>query len=160
MTYRIKNWDMWYEKAQTRRCKNMSWVATPNRHDGSGYRRVAEHERNCELFCAWCLILQVASRMPKRGLLVKDGRALTESDLAYMTGFPKEIFSLAFTVLIGSGIGWLERVAGDEIPGNPKEKTPLDAETEDTMSALGERATMVCLQDRTGQDTTRHCSIE
>lgn len=136
MTYRIKNWHALYEKAQTRRCKTMSWVAVPNRHDGSGYRRIAEHERNCELFCAWCLILQVASRMPHRGLLVKDGRALTESDLAYMTGFPKEIFTLAFTVLVDSEIGWLERVAGDRIEGMEPEKLSLDAENPDTMSVL------------------------
>lgn len=136
MIYRVKDWGRLYEKAQTRRCKSMSWVATPNRHDGSGYRRIAQHERNCELYTAWCLILQVASKMPCRGLLVKDGRALTESDLAYMTGFPKKIFTLAFTVLVDGEIGWLERVAGDGIVGNPKEKVHLDAENADTMSAL------------------------
>ena len=134
--YRVKNWKELYEKAQTRRCKSMSWVAVPNRHDGSGYRRIAEHERNCELYSAWCLILQVASKMPCRGLLAKDGRALTEADLAYMTGFPKEIFTLAFTVLVDGEIGWLERVTGDGILGIGIEKVPLEVENDDAMSAL------------------------
>ena len=53
--------------------------------------------------------------MPERGLLYKDGKALTARDLAYRTGFPEEIFSLAFTVLIEPEIGWLETVAGDGI---------------------------------------------
>ena len=136
MIYRIRNWDELYEKAQTRRCKSMSWVAIPNRHDGSGYRRIAEHECNCELFTAWILMLEVASKMPQRGLLVKDGRALTETDLAYMTGFPKEIFTVAFTVLVDGEIGWLERIAGDGIQGNHREKVKFDPENEHGVSTV------------------------
>ncbi len=112
MTYRVKDWDRLFEKADTRKCKNMKWVAVPNKQDGSGFRRVASQERCNELFCAWILILQVASKMPVRGTLYKD-RPLTAKDLAYRTGFPEEIFSLAFTVLVDPEIGWLERVSGD-----------------------------------------------
>jgi hypothetical protein len=78
-----------------------------------GFRRVAKHERCVELFAAWILIIQVASKMPERGLLV-DG-PLDAEDLADKTGFPAEIFHLAFTVLTEPKIGWLERVAGNEI---------------------------------------------
>ena len=115
MTYRVKNWDAYYEKAQTRRCIKASWVAISNKHDGKGFRRVAKHERNVELFAAWILIIQVASKMPQRGLLVDDDGPLNADDLADKTGFPSEIFHLAFTVLVEPKIGWLERVAGDEI---------------------------------------------
>ena len=115
MIYRIKDWDQLYEKAQTRKCKAMNWVAVPNRHDGAGYASIAAHERSCELFTAWILILEVASKMPTRGLLFKDGRPVTTRDLAKRTRFPEEIFALAFSVLVQPEIGWLERVAGDEI---------------------------------------------
>ena len=115
MTYRIKNWDMYYEKAQGRRCKKASWVAIPNKHDGKGFRRVAKHKRNVELFTAWILIIEVASKMPERGLLVDDDGPLDAEDLADKTGFPAEIFHLAFTVLTEPKIGWIERVAGNEI---------------------------------------------
>ncbi len=115
MIYRIKDWDRLYEKAQTRKCQAMNWVAVPNRHDGSGYATVAAHPRSCELFTAWILILETASKMPRRGLLYKDGKPITAKDLAKRTRFPEEIFHLAFTVLVEPEIDWLERVAGDEI---------------------------------------------
>jgi len=115
MTYRIKDWDKYFEKAESRRCKTMSWVPIPTKHDGSGYRRVAAYHRAGELFAAWILIVETAAKMPTRGLLYKDGKALTPKDLAYRTGFPEDIFNLAFTVLTDSEIGWLEIVAGDEI---------------------------------------------
>jgi hypothetical protein len=93
----------------------MKWVAVPNGHDGAGYATVAAHPRSCELFTAWILILETASKMPTRGVLYKDGKAVTAQDLAKRTRFPEDIFSLAFTVLVEPEIGWLERVAGDEI---------------------------------------------
>jgi hypothetical protein len=77
MTYRVKNWERHFEKAESRRCKTMSWVPIPTKHDGAGFRRVAGHERAAELFAAWILIVQTAAKMPTRGLLFKDDRALT-----------------------------------------------------------------------------------
>ena len=115
MIYRVKDWDRIYEKAQTRKCTAMNWVAVPNRHDGAGSATVAAHPRSCELFAAWILILETASKMPARGVLHKDGKAITPRDLAKRTRFPEEIFHLAFTVLVEPDIGWLERVAGDQI---------------------------------------------
>jgi hypothetical protein len=93
----------------------MKWVAIPNKHDGAGYSTVAAHPRNCELFTAWILILEVASKMPTRGVLFKDGKPITARDLAKRTRFPEDIFALAFTILVEPEIGWLERVAGDGI---------------------------------------------
>jgi hypothetical protein len=115
MTYRVKNWELHYEKAQSRPCKKPSWVALPNKHDGKGFRRVAQHERSVEIFAAWVLIVQVASKMPERGLLVDEDGPLTAEDLAVKTGFPASIFHAAFTVLVDPKIGWLERVSGKEV---------------------------------------------
>lgn len=115
MIYRVKDWDKHFEKAESRRCKNMLWVAMPTKHDGSGLRRIASHHRAGDLFAAWILIVETAAKMPTRGLLFKDGKALTAKDLAKRTRFPEEIFTLAFHYLVEPEIGWLERVAGDGI---------------------------------------------
>ena len=112
-TYRIKNWDEHFEVSQSRKCKTMTWVAVPNRQDGKGYRRVANHPRSVELFCAWNLIIQIASRQKKRGVLEDGDGGLTPEDLADSTGYPKEIFGLAFSVLTEPRVGWLEKVGGD-----------------------------------------------
>ena len=109
--YQITNWAEKYEVAQGRKCTTMKWVAVPNSHIGNGYAAMVEHDRRESLFCAWNLIIQVASKMPKRGLLVADsGKALTAKNLAFQTHFPAEIFELAFEVLSQDDIGWLERV--------------------------------------------------
>lgn len=109
IAYRIKNWDKYFEKADTRKCKTMSWVAIPNKHDGASYRQIAAHEYSVEIFAGWILIVQAASKMPVRGLLYKD-RPVTATDLAYRTGFPQRIFELALATLANPQIGWLETV--------------------------------------------------
>lgn len=115
MIYRIKDWERHYEKAESRRVKTMAWLPLPTRHDGAGFRRVAAHERGPELFAAWVLIVEVAARMPTRGLLVKDDKALTAKDLHFRTGFPAAIFELGFDVLSGPEIGWLEVIDDDGV---------------------------------------------
>lgn len=110
IAYRIRDWKKHFEKADTRQCKSMNWVPVPTRHDGGGFSRVARHEKSIELFCAWILIVEVAAKMPVRGLLVKDGRPLDSVDMHYRTQFPKNIFDLAFTVLVNPSIGWLEQI--------------------------------------------------
>lgn len=108
MAYKIKDWDTHYEKAQVRRCKTMSWVAIPNKHDGKGFRRIAKHPDGVSIFGAWVLIVQVASKMPTRGVLADKDGPLTAEDLADKTGFPEKIFEKALKLLSQPRIGWLE----------------------------------------------------
>lgn len=108
--YRIKNWQQRFETAETRKLQRLTWVPTPNRHDGKGFRRIASERDRCEIFAAWNLILQVSSKLPKhmRGWLVDEGVPLTADDLSFMTGFPLQIFEKAFKFLSDPKIGWLE----------------------------------------------------
>ncbi len=116
--YRITDWGERYEIAQSRKCKKMNWVAMPNSHTGNGYSVVAQHERAEELFTAFILLVEVASIMPERGLLVSDGgKPITAKNLAFRTHFPAEIFSLAFRELTKEDIGWLEVVEDWERTG-------------------------------------------
>ena len=114
--YRVKNWPILYEKAQAAKCKYTRWVPIPNKLDGAGYGAVAMHEKKCELFTGWILIVEVASLMrPVRGTLWKDGRALTPKDLWLKTRFPEEIFTLAFDVFVGPEIDWMEIIDEAEV---------------------------------------------
>ncbi len=106
--YRVVDWEERYEIAQSRRSKNHSWVAIPNTHSGSGYSVVAQHPKAAELFCAFILIVEVASTTEKRGILVsKGGQPITAKNLAFRTHYPVEIFELAFKELVKPEIGWL-----------------------------------------------------
>lgn len=119
-TYAVKNWERDFENAESRRTRHLRWVPVPNRHDGRGYRRLTRHPRAPEIFSAWCLILQVASKMPTRGILEDDDGPLTADDLSDKTGFHSEVFELAFNVLSDNKIGWIIDVSSsNEHPGMP-----------------------------------------
>jgi hypothetical protein len=108
--YRIRDWNLHFETAESRKRKELDWVAVPNKHDGGGYRRLTRHERFAEVFAGWVLILEVASKMPTRGLLFKDGRPLDCEDLSDMTGASPGVFSLAFEACSDPRVGWIELV--------------------------------------------------
>jgi hypothetical protein len=110
MKYRIRNWDEYFENAQSRKCKGMkmSWVKIPNKHDGKGYRRLLREPEFGNIFAAWVLIVQVASKQAVRGTLEDSDGPITAEDLADSTGFAEKWFKLAFETLSDNKIGWLE----------------------------------------------------
>jgi hypothetical protein len=121
-TYRIRDWSSHFENHESRKIKCLQWVPVKNKHDGSSYRRVAALPDAVEVFCAWSLLVQVASRMPVRGVLRDEDGPLTASELAMKTGFPEQIFTKAFSTLTDKKIRWIEVVDGEisrPIPEHP-----------------------------------------
>ena len=119
--YRVKDWDAIYETAETRKLENLRWVPTPNKHDGLGFRRIAQNRNRAELLSAWLLIVQVASkgRRGQRGILTRDGRPLDAEDLSLMTGFPAPIFAQALTFFSDPKQGWLLTDSQHEFSPSP-----------------------------------------
>lgn len=107
-TYRIKDWDLHFENHDSRKITNARWFPMPNKHDGKSFRRLAAHQDGVPVFAAWTLLLEVASKMPVRGVLSDEDGPLDSDDLAAMTGFPPDIFDLAFGLLIHEKVAWLE----------------------------------------------------
>lgn len=107
--YRIKDWSANFEKAQSRKCKKTYWVALSNRHDGKSYRRIMAHPRQAEVFAAWVLMVQIASRCEPRGILIDGTVGLTAEDMHFSTGLNKESFELALEVLSQPDINWIEK---------------------------------------------------
>jgi len=105
--YAVRDWPIHFENAQSRRVPRLSWVPFPNKHDGKGYRRLMNHPKSTILFSGFILIVEVASKMPTRGILFDDGRVIDSEDLSLMTGFPKEHFDLCFDVLTQEKYQWL-----------------------------------------------------
>lgn len=110
--YQIVEWDRDFEVSQTRRTAKTAgakhhWVAIPNKHDGKGYLRVASQKNGVEIFAAWCLMVQLASKMPIRGVLADKDGPLTLEDMAIKTRMPLAIFEQAAEYLTRQEIGWL-----------------------------------------------------
>lgn len=107
--YEVKNWSDLYETNETRKRTELRWVPVPNKHDGLGYKTMMAQENAAELFAAWNLILQVASKGDKddRGKLMRDGRPLSAGQLALITGFPADSFQRALGFFSSHESGWL-----------------------------------------------------
>lgn len=106
--WQVRLWNVHFEIAQSRKYPKISWVAVPNKHDGKGFRRIARNENNIAIFCAWNLIVQVASKMPLRGVLADEDGPLTFEDLADVTSYPAGLFATAIPILASPEIRWLE----------------------------------------------------
>lgn len=157
--YHITDWDSVFEKSQSKRAKNHHWVAMPLKHDGSGFRRITIQPNATDLFCAWCLIVQVAAKCKVRGVLAdSNGTPLDSEDLAIKTGFPVAIFDTAFEFFSSEKIGWLARSKTKNTRSalGAKPKT-LRAHSERTRSKQEKSAsenTHSTVQDNTIQNTT------
>lgn len=128
MPLRIKDWDSNFETNETRKLKRLLWVKFPNQHDSLPFKLVSRHPRGAEIFTAWVLMVQVASKKDKdqRGNLPES-----PDELGIITGFPGEIFELAIEFLKSNKIKWLEESPGTpgenpEASGNPPGNLPLE----------------------------------
>jgi hypothetical protein len=127
--YKIRNWDRDFENHESRKVRSLAWVPVRNKHDGRGYRRVVALPNSVQVFCAFILIVEVASKMPTRGVLLDDDGALTASDLAAKTGFPEAIFDSAFKALTAHNIRWIEEAYFAPVPGDAGNFREMPGET-------------------------------
>lgn len=127
-TLRIAGWTERYENSRSRQIKDLNWVAVPNSHDGEGFALVMEHPQGAAIFSAWILILQVASKSSRRGVLVREnGIPHTAESLARKTRGNVEWFRLAIEFLSSPHVGWLEfePECGDLSPERHSGDTPV-----------------------------------
>lgn len=137
VTYRIRDWDDTFEVAQSRKCKSpLLWVAMPTKQ-GRGYRRLMRSQNGPGLLGAWCAVIQLAARMPVRGVLADKDGPLDMDDISDLTLIDKATLTQLFELCMSPKINWLEAV---------KEK-PLPAPSQPSGSAVE-------LHNRTGQDIT------
>ena len=134
--YSVRGWESQFENSQSRKCTRLAWVPIPNKHDGKSYRRLIELPNGPAIYAAWILILQVASKCPKRGVLADDDGPLDADDLAAKTGCPAEHFVTAFEVLSSTRIGWLE---SDSVKSTERK---MGVRSQTTPSVLPDHATV------------------
>lgn len=106
--YRIRDWNRLFENNRSRTVENLSWVPIPNRHDGENYSAMIMSKHGSEVFSAFILMLEVASRCSPRGTLIRsNGVPHDENSLSQKTRAPKTWFERAFEYL-ESNTDWLE----------------------------------------------------
>jgi len=140
MTYEIKNWERYFENSESRKYKKLSWVPVTNKHDGKTFGRLKNHKKCAEIFAGWILILELASKMPVRGILEDEDGPLTAEDMALKTGFPQNIFELALNALSESKMGWIRNNSetSEDIRKPPK-IPPLNRTEQNRTEEIGHR---------------------
>jgi hypothetical protein len=96
---------------------------------------------------AWCTLLQLAAKMPRRGDLVKDGKPLDSEDIAIATGMPKSLIEEMVANCSSDKIKWIELVVCEKyapIPLHSEDAPREDREHPEDAPATG--------QDKTGQN--------
>jgi hypothetical protein len=113
--FKIKQWNERYENNRSRTVADLRWVPIPNSHDGEGFATIMAHKDAAEIYTAWILMLQVASRCHPRGSLVRsDGTCLSVASLAIRTRAKREWFEKAIPALLQ--VGWIERLTDQTSP--------------------------------------------
>lgn len=124
--YRIRDWSIRYETSETRKLKSLSWVRLNNKMDGLAFKLLAKRPDAPSLFCAWVLMLELASKATPRGDLTHNNLPLSPGEMGEITGFPGEMFESALLFLCSPKIAWIDKIspfpgAPVESPGTPGE---------------------------------------
>jgi len=130
--WRIAKWDKVFENAESRRIKNLDWVAWPIKLDSRGYHAIVEAfgEESPSIYGAWCALVCVAATCPERGTLAdSDGKPYSIGRLVLKTHMPAMVFERLFAWASSDDVAWLELTAGPaETRACPAESQPTGDE--------------------------------
>lgn len=124
----INQWDELFENCASRKLKMLSWVPMPNAHDSVAYCRLMNRKDGPEIFAAWILLVQLASRCSTRGELTSsDGRIYSAEDLAIKTRAPERIFEKAIPYLAKAGWILTDPPMSGDSPDTPADRGRIAA---------------------------------
>lgn len=129
--YRIAKWESVFERAESRKLKQLNWVAMPIGFTSTGYQSMLDEfgDDASSIYGAWCALTAIAASCAVRGVLGNSrGNPLKISHIARMTGFQSAVFEKLYAWAASEEVGWLEAVPEAELARlysenseNPKE---------------------------------------
>lgn len=109
--YVIRDWEDKFEISQSKRIpdgKPLSYVPMPTKHDGKGLRRLLRSENALSMFGVWCLVVELAAKMPRRGVFADNDGPFDFEDISDSIGIdPGPVEELIELVSEGK-INWIE----------------------------------------------------
>jgi len=130
--YHIVQWDTRYENHETRKIKDLTFYAKPNKLIGEGIGATLQEPDNVALLGTWALIEALASTSGRdvRGWLIRNGTAMTAARMAALTRVEVKHFTRALDWFCRPEVNWLEFKEHPALPGEspavlpPKEEHP------------------------------------
>lgn len=111
--YGIAKWKDVFERAESRKLKQLTWIAMPVGFQSHGYQSLLdEFEGDAPaIYGAWCALVSLAASCAVRGVLANSrGIPLKTSHIARITGFPAPLFERLFAWASSEDVNWLEVV--------------------------------------------------
>jgi len=130
--YHIKDWDLWYESAETRKLKTLTYYGKPNKLVGEGIGFTLSQADSLALLGMWALLEAIASTSERgwRGWLVRNGTPMTAARIVNLLGgrVTVEAVERALDHFQSEDVRWLEYVEmPEQTPEFPPLKTPPTA---------------------------------
>jgi len=116
--YRIAKWESVFERAESRKLKQLNWVAMPIGFTSTGYQSMLDEfgDDASSIYGAWCALTAIAASCAVRGVLGNSrGNPLKLSHIARMTGFQSAVFEKLYAWAASPEVGWLEAVPEAEL---------------------------------------------
>jgi hypothetical protein len=116
--YKIAKWESVFERAESRKLKQLTWVAMPIGFDSTGYQLLLDEfgDDAAAIYGAWCVLCAVAASCHRRGVLASSrGIPLKVSHIARMTGFQSQLFERLIAWASSPEVCWLEVVDDQEV---------------------------------------------
>ena len=115
IAWAVRRWIEHFETPESLKRKRCgSWVAMPNKQDGRGYKRIMDEADGRSIYGTWCAVVQMASKMPVRGLLADLDGPLSPEDIATKVLATTEEVDRMIAIVSEPRIDWIEQVKWDE----------------------------------------------
>lgn len=108
----IAGWDSLYESPRSRLAKKMQWIPIQASRSDVAFWKLCALRDGMSIYGTWITLLRIAADCPTRGVLAGRSGALTNSELASMTGGTVEEMARAITIL--TQLGWLNNVTATD----------------------------------------------
>lgn len=127
--YRIRDWDIHFERDRTKQWKHLQWVPIPSKQ-GAGYRTIMAEENGTAIFGCWIALVEQGSQCTPRGDLLKyDMKRLSlltmisESELSASIKFLTETLDWVEVIDVGKtnldvSVNHLDNSAGQSAIGS------------------------------------------
>ena len=114
LVYRIRDWDQQFETRGSRRHQRpLAKISLSTSLEGLVLRRLLSDPQGAAAYGVWVLLLQIAAKLPHRGVLADSTGVYTPPDLALLTGVPESQVQAALELLCSPRIGLLEQLPLD-----------------------------------------------
>lgn len=111
LVYRIRDWDQQFETRGSRRHQRpLAKISLSTSLEGLVLRRLLSDPQGAAAYGVWVLLLQIAAKLPHRGVLADSTGVYTPPDLALLTGVPESQVQAALELLCSPRIGLLEQL--------------------------------------------------